>query len=256
VGYGGGVFVAVGGYDNAYISTSCDGVNFHQDVLGTNTDKAPAAPYDNFLEAVAFDSGALVAVGGAGLRLRSTDLGLSWQSTGSYFDGHLRGASAGNGRIVAVGHDWGGNSGIWTVSTDGGASWSPMQQGPGELYGVAFGAGRFVAVGPSRCDTSSDGANWTSCGVQAGAGYQGIRHINGAFYLQRDNGTFQSSPDAKSWSALTPGWLPFATAEGASRFVMANINTRGYSTDFKSWKEFPYPGLENLTVGRVLYAPP
>ena len=255
VGYGGGIFVAVGGYDNAYISTTCDGVNFRQDVLGTNTDAAPSPPYDNFLEEVTFADGALIAVGGAGLRLRSTDYSLTWQSTGSYYDGHLRGVVTGNGRVVAVGHDWGGGNGIWTTSTDAGASWAPMQSAPGELYDIAYGNGVFVAVGPDHCVTSADGSAWSPCDASAGSAFRDVRFIAGKWYLQRLDGSYVSSADATVWSGSSPGFLPLATARGTSRFVMVNVQTRGYSTDFVNWKEFPYPGLENLTVGTVTYTP-
>ncbi|MEZ4222529.1 MAG: hypothetical protein R3B13_16435 [Polyangiaceae bacterium] len=250
VGYGGGVFVAVGGYDNAYISTTCDGVNFHHDLLGTNTDAPPPPPYDNFLEAVTFAGGAFVAVGGAGVRLRSSDYSLSWQSTGSWIEGHLRSVATGNGLVLAVGHDWGGGNGVWTVSADAGASWSAATITPGELWHVAFGNGVFVAVGPNRCTTTKDGNSWSPCTAGAGSNHGDVRFINGKFYLQNQDGSFVTSSDGSQWSAATPGWLPLATAQGASRFVMVNVNTRGYSTDFTSWKEFSYPGMGKLAVAR------
>ena len=140
VGYGGGVFVAVGGYDNAYVSTSCDGMTWRRDVLGTNVDSSPMAPFGNFLEEVAWVNGNFVAVGGATLRLTSQDYGVTWASTGQYFDGHLRGVAVARGLAVAVGHTWGGDEAIVTTTRDG-LSWSALVRSAGELYDIAAGAG-------------------------------------------------------------------------------------------------------------------
>ena len=64
-----------------------------------------------------------------------------------------------------------------------------------------------------------------------------------------------SSADATVWSGSSPGFLPLATARGTSRFVMVNVQTRGYSTDFVNWKEFPYPLFYNVTATTVTYTP-
>src|SRR5690606_5519474 len=102
-GYGGGVFVLVGGNDNAYVVTSCDGERFRHDVLGTNVEAAPPPAYDNFLSDVAYQDGVFVAAGGGGKRLSSFDHGLTWEETGSFVAGHFREIEGGNGRFVATG---------------------------------------------------------------------------------------------------------------------------------------------------------
>ena len=251
VGYADGLFLAVGGFDNAYLSISCDGVNFRHDALGTNQVGPPPAEYSQFLEEVAGLGAAIVAVGGAGIRLTSTDLGLTWSQTGIHHDGHLRAVAAGNGLLVAVGHDFQGN-GIAVTSSDG-SSWTPVEASPGDLYHLAFGNGRFVAVGPNRCSSSTDGRTWSGC--NAGSQFLDVRFVDGRFFALSD-GAFVESSDGVTWTP-SPVFLPLATVGGADRFVMVDIDTRGYSFDLASWTRVAqYGGLEHLTVGRVLFDPP
>lgn len=254
VGYGDGVFVVVGGYDNAYVSTSCDGVSWHRDVLGTNIEGDIPPEYGSFLSDVAFDDGVFVAAGGAGSRMRSDDQGQTWQETGTYFDGHLRGIAAGDGRFVAAGHTWGGGQGITTTSVDG-QSWTPMASSAGELWSIAFGAGTFVAAGPQRCARSTDGESWDPCGLPpVGADITGIQFSLDRFYLQTLDGQWTSSPDGESWEPMQPGWLPDRFAWGEDRHVMVRWGARGFGLPPQRWTEVEFPpeeGLGDLVFGHV-----
>ena len=255
VGYGAGVFVAVGGYDNAYISTSCDGVSWRHDVGNTNQEGPPQAPYDNFLESVAGLDQVLLAVGGAALRLTSSDHGVSWQSTGDYFEGHLRAVAVGNGSAVAVGHRWDGDVGISTTTTDG-QSWTPMyEHGSTGFFHVPFGNGVFVALGLTNCSTSLQGSSWVPCDINTASDFSDVRFMDGKFWVQLTDGTIVTSTDATSWTAATVGWLKLASVGGTERFVMVDVSSRGYSFDAANWQEFPMVGLDNLTVGTIRYQP-
>lgn len=252
VGFGAGLFVAVGGFDNSYISISCDGINWQHDVLGTNVEAPPNPPHDDFLEEVTALGNVLVAVGGNTARLTSGDFGLTWEATGGDGSGHLRGIAVGRDRLVAVGHDFEGN-GVVTVSHDG-SSWTPLQREPGDLYHVAFGNDRFVAAGPNRCAVSTDGEAWNDCG--AGSSFIEVRFIDGFFYLlDLASGGFLRSTDGSSWSP-SPVFLPSATVEGSDRFVMVDIDSRGHSSDLANWNRVTrYGGSSYLTVGRVVFDP-
>ncbi len=256
VGYGAGVFVAVGGHDNSYISTTCDGRNWRRDVLATNIDGDVADEYDGFLSGVAELGGVFVAAGGAGRRLTSTDYTLTWQETGTWIDGHLRGIAAGNGVFVAVGHTWdAGNTAVIVTSADG-QSWQDVVAPGSGLNGVAFGAGAFVAVGNRACVRSTDGNSWVDCGVSLAQDLSpNVSFVNGRFYVQRLGGGWFSSADGATWDGPTDGWLPDRMTEGNGRFVMSRWQRRGYATTFGEWTEVDAENIGGLTFGSVLYAP-
>jgi|GEM_PF-1154208 len=262
VGYGGGVWVAVGGYDNGYISVTCDGQTWRHDVLGTNTADYELGqipdPYSDFLSDVAYHDGVFVAAGGAGARLTSEDHGLTWTSTGEYYGGHLRSIATGNALFVAVGHDWNGNDfGSSTTSTDG-TTWTPMLETPGGAFGrVAFGGGRFVATGQSHCAWTTDGAAWTDCahGV-TGADQGSLMYMNGQFYLQFLDGNWLTSADGENWSAPQSGWLPDNVTDAGDRFIFTRWEARGYGLTFGDWQTFTYPNIGQVEWGVITLGAP
>ncbi len=258
VGHGGGVFVAVGGLDNAYVVTTCDGEHYRQDVLGTNVEGEVPEPYRDFLSAVAYKNGVFAAVGGGGKKLVSKDHGLTWQAAGGGEGGHLRAVAAGNGLFVATGHLWDGDQAMTTTSADG-ETWSPTAISDGALgRGVVFGNGVFVAIGASRCVRSADGVEWADCGIGGGADQLGLHFVRGQFLVQRADGTAASSADGETWG-VEDGWLPDTIADTGERLVMARWGARGWSeTDVFQWTESPFPveeGLGDLAVGAVTFSP-
>ena len=135
---------------------------------------------NSFLSFVAYKDGVFAAAGGAGARLTSSDFGLTWNSTGSYYSGHLRSIAAGNGLFIAVGHDWNGNDlGANTRSSDG-ETWSDMDESPGgEFATIAFGDGVFVATGAQRCSRTVDGLQWNDCGLAIGSDILDVKFVAG-----------------------------------------------------------------------------
>lgn len=85
---------------------------------------------------------------------RSLDRDLNW--------GQLRdvayGIVDGVGTYVAVG-GWGEGHGLIATSTDG-VTWSVVEDDPGYLQRIAYGDGKFVAVGDWTIIQSQDGTNW------------------------------------------------------------------------------------------------
>ncbi len=255
VGYGDGVFVAVGGFDNPYISTSCDGVTWRRDLLGTNTDDELPLELSMFLSDVAFADGVFVAAGAAGSRMRSADHGQTWVETGSWVDGHLRGIAAGQGRFVAAGHTWETGEGLTTVSVDG-LRWTPVAASPGgEYMGVTFGAGVFISLGALRCDRSPDGELWEPCGLPpVDAVLTRVQFSRDRFYVQTGDGHWTSSPDGETWTPLQPGWLPDRFVWGEGRHVMVRWGARGHGLPPERWTEVefaPDEGLGDLVFGHV-----
>ncbi|MFV8749695.1 WD40/YVTN/BNR-like repeat-containing protein [Nannocystaceae bacterium ST9] len=257
LGYGGGVFVAVGGLDNCYVVTSCDGVNWRHDVLATNVEGDLDPTLAQFLSDVAYLDGVFVAAGGAGALLRSDDHGLTWTRVDpDYYAGHLRGIAAEAGRFVATGHAWEGDVGVSIVSTDGGLTWSSMFEHPGTLGRVVAGNGVFVATGAQRCAVSSDGETWDACGFAVTGDLAGPLFVDGEFLVQTLAGEFFRSPDGSAWTGPTQGWLPDTITHAGERFVMARWMQRGWASAIEGpWTTLDMGGLSEVVWGEVLWSP-
>ncbi|MEZ4301943.1 MAG: hypothetical protein R3B70_43825 [Polyangiaceae bacterium] len=258
VGYGGGVFVAVGGLDNAYVVTTCDGEHYRQDVLGTNIEGDIPAPYADFMSDVAYKDGVFVAAGGGGKKIVSKDHGLTWQAVGGGEPGHLRGIAAGNGLFVVAGHLWNSDDAMIATSPDG-ETWSETATSPGGLgRGVVFGNGLFVAIGATRCVRSKDGVAWTDCGISGGADQMGLHFVNGQFLVQRADGTASMSADAETWTS-EDGWLPDRIVWNEKRYIMSRWGARGWSEgSLFQWNQTQFPvdqGLGDLASGPITYSP-
>lgn len=127
------------------------------------------------------------------------------------------------GMFVAVGENE-----SRTASRDG-VSWSPEQSiaGGKKLTAVAFGNGRFVAVGEQSmnyCWISEDGVNWQKGGdpKQGYSGnFNGIAYGNGTFIAVSDYHFSASTDNGKSWKVIlnNPGFLFKAVTYGNGRFV-------------------------------------
>src|SRR6185295_14802058 len=91
VGFGEGRFVAVGGSSVALTRVSTDGVNW-----------ADGGTANAWLGGAAFTGSVWIAAGGNGLRVRSTDHGMTWTNPAGYQAIHYRAIAAGPGRAVAV----------------------------------------------------------------------------------------------------------------------------------------------------------
>ncbi len=243
VGWGGGVFVAVGGSGEGQIATSPDGATW--------TFRAPAS---SWVGGAAFERGVFVAAGGNGLRIRSADLGATWTDEQPYFAGHYRGVAAGAGRFVAVGHTYGGNDVGLVSSTTDGVTWSPEQTGGGTFHSVTFGGGLFVAVGQDRCAVSSDGEAWTDAPV-FDSGLGRVVFGDGTFALRSDSG-LHTSVDGLTWT-LVPAASPPQGLLGAGVDVWIGgdwPDALHASADLSSWQLVHGdggPGFTQVALGWV-----
>jgi len=147
-----------------------------------------------------------VAVGYAGRRVRSTDLGLTWTDDVSLGGGGddqflLRAVTFGKGLFVATG--WkiltspDGRSGTWTERTISGQQW---------LGGVQFGNNAFVATGGYGFSANSpDGISWSSAGSLNTQASRSLAFGAGKFVTATDAGNWWSSTDGESWTVMSGG---------------------------------------------------
>jgi hypothetical protein len=147
-----------------------------------------------------------VAVGYAGRRVRSTDLGLTWTDDTTLGGGGddqylLRAVTFGKGVFVATG--WkiltspDGRAGTWTDHT------MPSQQW---LGGVQFGNNRFVATGGYGFSANStDGLSWSPAGSLQTQASRSLAFGEGKFVSATDAGNWWSSTDGESWTTMSGG---------------------------------------------------
>lgn len=244
VGYGDGLFIAVGGSSEGQIATSTDGITweFH-------------TPGSSWLGDVAYLGGAggvFVTAGGNGLRLRSADGGVTWTDEPGYYAGHFRGIAAGGGRAVAAGHTYGNsNEGLTSTTTDG-ITWTEELTGGAPFNSIAFGAGVFVAAGNQRCAVSSDGTEWQPCALTA-ADLDRVTFVAGEFVI-RDGSGFHRSSDGATWEHVD-GDGPTANAFGANTYVGASWPDKLWSSpDLITWtlqQENIGPAFTDIEFGLV-----
>jgi hypothetical protein len=153
---------------------------------GQNADSRPAT------------SGVFVAVGYAGRRVRSRDLGVTWeddQTLGGGGDDEflLRAVTHGRGLFVAVG---------WKILTSpDGKTWTeranPARQW---LGGVGHANERFAAVGGFGYSASSmDGLTWMRAASRGTEAARSLAVGGGKFVGATDAGNWWSSTDGQAW---------------------------------------------------------
>jgi hypothetical protein len=218
IAYGNKRFVAVG--QRGKIAYSDDGATWT-----AAADSAFPATYASGdwelsygIFAIAYGGGKWVAGGGYGTMAYSTD-GVTWTAAAdSAFGGSdIYAIAYGGGRFVAVGSDgtmaYSKDGANWTAAADS-AIWEYDVTYEGEttetdtlqvaIYAVAYGAGRFVAVGYyGAMAYSQDGATWTAVTDSAfsGSAINAIAYGGGRFVAVGRDGKTAYSKDGATWTA-------------------------------------------------------
>jgi hypothetical protein len=149
-------------------------------------------------------------------------------------------------------------AGTWmTVSGKGdlatsrnGADWTYRPMPPGAWTSVAYGDGRFVAVGAAgkqRVAVSPDGVRWTVAQAPAAA-WRSVTHGAGTFVAVADGGSprIMTSPDGEVWTArAAPADRPWQSVTfGRGMFVaVADASGAGAiaSRDGVTWLQLSEP---------------
>ena len=203
---------------------------------------------------VAFGDGRFVAVGPRGTIVHSAD-GRSWQAAASTVtDRDLAGVAYGAGRFVAVSWSDGNDGRGVIVHSPDGRSWEMASEQATRLVDVAFGDGRFVAVGEGGFIVhSTDGRSWQVArapdrpGELTSSRLVHVTYGNGRFVAvgwRKDGDDFSGfivhSTDGRSWqeTGTVPDDPLNGVAFGAGRFVAVSwIGPIFHSTDGSSWQE-------------------
>jgi hypothetical protein len=272
VAFGGGQFVGL--VDRFRLSECCDqiestialstsGSNWIQNWLPVPGEYATLTfANDRFL---AFERG---HAGGVPRVIRSND-GRQWSDSLLWFGGGSpAGLTYGNGLFVGAGYDFdrpndptdAPHEAVF-VSPDG-ADWTVHSTGAtGLLSDVAFGNGRFVAVGnQGSIATSTNGTQWTLVTSKSAATIRAVAYGPRTYVAIGDGGLILKSADGTTWidqpSGTTANLLGLTFAEG--RFVAVGTDEAFHavilsSEDGSTWIRYassaPIPGLSSVAHG-------
>jgi len=244
LGYGNGLFVAAvgGGGATGRIFSSTDGLNW--------TERVPTGTYNGFSQ-VAFGNGYYVA-GGGNNSIRSATGVDGWGDLSSMGNGGiLREMVCGDGQFVAVG------GGRIRHSADA-LTW--LAQGSGtcadELEGLAFGAGRFVALERTgaTCVSTDGGATWTNGTVGTSSNLGGIVYTGHDFLARALSFVFRST-DGITWTSATAnGGVPGQIAmSDQGTFVGVQGGDIYRSVDEITWTHPLSSGAGSQSFNRIVF---
>jgi len=220
------------------------GIAEAQNTWGTETIAAGQGLTD-----VAYGGGRFVVTGEEGSLAHSTDAE-SWTviPPGVGDDYVLQGVGYGCGEFLAVGAD-----GVVLRSTDG-TSWTEEVSGSTKfLSAVAYGAGRWVAVGgatqgslASEIISSTTAGTWTPQSAGVASFFSDVAYGGGLFVAVGLGGTIITSPDGVSWSTATSGTTRYLSGVAYLDGQFVVVGQRGtvlVSSDGASWT------VESIGVG-------
>jgi hypothetical protein len=240
IAFGLGKFVAVGGggwsrdTQAGHILVSADGKDWRE-----------VKKFPNRVNPVLFTDGRFV-VGGPDKTLWWSTDGEEWRPgakvdyTGWAF--WFRQGAAGNGRFVMIGNSAPKQTEHWCLVTKDGEKIESLRTDLPKIRDIAFGAGRFVIVGPDGLRMSSaDGVKWEH---EANAEGENLGWVvwTGREFLAGGGKTTYSSADGIKWEAW-PTKVPCKVLVGdAAAGVWVGTSWPGqmwYSADGKDWKKAP-----------------
>ncbi len=208
------------------------------------------SPPANGLYSITFANDRFVAVGGRIVPTHQSAIivsmdGERWNAQGPTVNSILYGVTHGPGLFVAV-----GENGTILNSADG-QQWTNVSLGRAmTLRAVTFGAGRYVAVGDNGAVAiSTNGVAWTSRSISAGQ-LSGIAYGNGMF-VAIDGNFVWTSPDGFIWTKQLRG-LPvtaIGVVFGNGKFLASGFSSgAAISDDGKEWKLVPATGYSKFSA--------
>jgi hypothetical protein len=201
--------------DDKFVATGKDGSAWHSAdgvTWKASTDKTALGIAN--LSGLTFGDGKFLATGSGHenlARAYSDDGGVTWKASGNGFN--AKGLAYGNGVFIT-----GGGSGALEYSSDPttGSSWAKLEntattfsEGNGYINGMAFGDGKFVAVGGNRGHAaySTNGSTWTGITQTEaifGGWINGIAFGGGRFVAVGSGGkiAYSSPTSVENWTAV------------------------------------------------------
>ena len=173
------------------------------------------------------------------------------------------------------------------VAAEGGLTWTAVTvPGLNNISGIAYGGGKFVAVGSSGAAYSTDGVSWTAVTISGFSSYSisdiaygGDKFVAVGYNATRDKGDSDTSyrgvamysTDGVNWTVITISGFSGSSdsgrgtdisgiAYGGGKFVAVGYNTIrdsgdsyrdykvAYSTDGASWTAVTVPEFNSISA--------
>lgn len=229
IAFGKGTFVAVGGGDKvAPYWVTRDGKTWRE--------IRPA--WKGRIGHIAFGNGRFVA---GGSTFSFSEDGENWKLGAKIpFEGgvHLRHIVFGNGVFVGAGDCWRKDSKWYRVVTPDGERVDFFEAGRSAVRGLAFGAGRFVAVNADgSIDSSTDGKEWEPSEIEPDRDRGSVLWTGRQFVVSGGKAALLS-PDGRSWTRTNVRIPCSPLAAGDGVFVGGSWKHGLWtSADALSWKQ-------------------
>ena len=197
-------------------------------------------------------NGVYVAVSSGGGVFRSTDA-VQWSAATTFLPDRISAVTHDSNQFLAVSSD--------TVfrSSDGN-TWSatPLDLlGLGGISSIAYGGGRYVAVGgPGLILTSTDAVNWDVVPSHLASTFQGVPGLSsvtyggGKFVAVGYHGSIVSSTDGQTWTVVSnvdASVIFLGVTYGASGgFVAVGEGAIWRSADATTWTEVTSPTMADI----------
>ncbi|GHV78682.1 hypothetical protein AGMMS49944_04730 [Spirochaetia bacterium] len=187
IAYGGGKFVAVG--DAGQMAYSTDGITWTAVSDSTFINDLP-------VYGIAYGNGKFVAVGNGGQMAYSTN-GITWTAVSdtTFMGYNIPSIAYGDGKFVAVGYGgkmaYSTNGITWIAVSetafDPATSINGVNTSGENIYAIAYGGGKFIAVGVyGKVAYSTDGTTWTALSRKLETSFShtaGIAYGDGRFVV-------------------------------------------------------------------------
>jgi prepilin-type N-terminal cleavage/methylation domain-containing protein len=122
----------------------------------------------------------------------------------------------------------------------GGENWTTRSAPSTGWYGIAYGNGRYVAIGSNGVMSSTDGQTWTTVSTPVTRTWRSVTYGGGKFVIigdQTGTVTVLNSTDGITWTSHTGvnGYLWESVTHGNGRFVAVSQARTMTSTDGQTW---------------------
>jgi hypothetical protein len=255
--YRAGIFLAAGGgVGKGFVLRSTDGRKWEEAVVEkwriaqvtTTDDRFIATGTDTFLVS---QDGMTWVPGGASKAVSTTEKGSGY---------HRRHAVAPDGTVVFAG-DYAIPDGKprigWTGMTRKGETPLAVSTWPGDIRGLTWGAGKFIAAGHlGQILASSDGMTWKEV-LQTGDKHHdnAVLFHQGRFWLRGEK-SVRASTDGETWEETKESpRIPRAASPDGSLLLDCDWGGVKWSSDGKQWNKATVP-LDQTGVCAVLWGVP
>jgi hypothetical protein len=242
--YGNGRFVAAGEWST--MLQSGDGAFW----------TTPAVPGSGFFNEVIYALGMFIAVAQDGRISTSAD-GDRWTNIKTATGDDFTDVAYGGAGLVAIAYNYPFPSATTVYGSKDGITWtSLLEKSPVVLEEIAFGNGKYVAVGGNGAiRASADGATWTTHDFTARRKYlYSVAYGGGLFAAVGSSGTILTSPDGTTWTNRTTDTTQalYSITHNGRQFVAIGSGSHvRLSTDgiAWTWSKFPVANGNSIHYG-------